>query len=80
MRLDHTPRKSPQPKRERWTAPMLTYLPDDSARCRVKELMASVRPAALRDVRELKESERPTPPRFDYPPRLRVVKRESLQT
>jgi hypothetical protein len=59
---------------------MLTYLPDDSARCRVKELMASVRPAALRDVRELKESERPTPPRFDYPPRLRVVKRESLQT
>lgn len=59
---------------------MLTYLPDDSDRCRVKELMASVRPAALRDVPELKESERPTPPRFDYRPRLRVVDRESLQT
>ena len=59
---------------------MLTYLPDDSDRCRVKELMASVRPAALRDVHGLKESERPTPPRFDYPSRPGVVKGESLQT
>jgi hypothetical protein len=59
---------------------MLTYLPDDSARHRVKELLASARPAAPRKVREVKEKQRPTPPRFDYPPRLRVVKRESLRT
>ena len=59
---------------------MLTYLPDDSDRCRVKELMASVRPAALREVREVRERQRPTPPRFDYRARLRIVKRESLQT
>ncbi len=59
---------------------MLTYLPDDSDRCRVRELMASARPGAPRKVREVKERQRPTPPRFDYPSRLRVVKRESLQT
>ena len=59
---------------------MLTYLPDDSDRCRVKELMASARSAAPRRVREVKERQRPAPPRFDYPPRLRIVKRESLQT
>jgi hypothetical protein len=46
---------------------MLTYLPDDSDRCRVKELMASVRPTAPREVREVKERQRPPPPRFDYP-------------
>jgi hypothetical protein len=45
---------------------MLTYLPDDSDRCRVKELMASVRPTAPREVREVKERQLP-PPRFDYP-------------
>jgi hypothetical protein len=60
---------------------MLTYLPADSDRCRVKELMASVRPAALPEVRKVKERQRPPPPpRFDYPGRLRIVKRESLQT
>ena len=59
---------------------MLTYLPDDSDRCRVRELMASARQGAPRKARDVKEKERPTPPRFDYPPRLRVVDRESLQT
>jgi hypothetical protein len=65
---------------EKGDAAMLTYLPDDSARHRVKELLASARPAAPREVREVKERQRPTPPRFDYPARLRVVKRESLRT
>ena len=59
---------------------MLTYLPDDSDRCRVKELMASARPGAPHKVREVKDRERPTPPRLDYPASLRIVKRESLQT
>lgn len=59
---------------------MLTYLPDDSDRCRVKELMASARRGAPRKVRDVKEKQRPTPPRFDYPARLRIVKRESMQT
>ena len=59
---------------------MLTYLPDDSDRCRVRELMASARQGAPRKVRDVKEKERPTPPRFDYPPRPRVLDRESLQT
>jgi hypothetical protein len=65
---------------EKGDAAMLTYLPDDSDRCRVKELMASAQPGAPRKVREVEERERPTPPRFDYPARLRVVKRESLRT
>lgn len=59
---------------------MLTYLPDDSARHRVKELLASARPAAPPKVHEAKERQPPTPPRFDCPPRLRVVKGESLRT
>jgi hypothetical protein len=59
---------------------MLTYLPDDSDRCRVRELMASARQGAPRKVRDVKEKERPTLSCFDYPARLRVVERESLQT
>ncbi len=65
---------------EKGDAAMLTYLPDDSARHRVKELLASARPGAPREMRELKDRGRPTPPRFDYPARLRAVKRESLRT
>jgi hypothetical protein len=80
MRLDHTPRKSLQPKRERWTAPMLTYLPDDSDRCRVRELIASARPGAQHKVREVKERGRPAPPRFNYQALLRIFERGSLET
>jgi len=59
---------------------MLTYLPDDSDRCRVNELMASARPGVPHRVLDVKDSERPTSSRFDYPSRLRVVKRESRRT
>jgi hypothetical protein len=57
---------------------MLTYLPDDSDRCRVKELMASVRPAAQIKTPDAKESDQPRPPRLDFGNPLRPHK--SLQT
>jgi hypothetical protein len=57
---------------------MLTYLPDDSDRCRVKELMASVRPAVGLKMRDPEETEQPRPPRVNYGNRLRPHK--SMQT
>jgi hypothetical protein len=57
---------------------MLTYLPDDSDRCRVKELMTSVRPVAPRKLRDGNQKEEPKPPRLDLGNPLRPHK--SLQT
>ena len=57
---------------------MLTYLPDDSDRCRVKELMTSVRPAAPRKLRDANQKEEPKPPRLDLGNPLRPHK--SLRT
>ncbi len=56
---------------------MLTYLPDDSDRCRVKELMASARPDLQPKTSDPVVPDQPKPPRLDYgTPR----RQESLQT
>lgn len=57
---------------------MLTYLPDDSDRCRVKELMDSARPPLQLKTREAEEIEQPRRPRVKYGNPLRPHK--SMQT
>ena len=57
---------------------MLTYLPDDSDRCRVKELMASVQPLIELKTTEVSEAEQPRPPSVNFGNPLRPHK--SMQT